>query len=585
MHRELRRTTIFTTLLILGTSAVAAAQPAPQPIAIEHVTVLPMDSERRLEDQTVLLRDGRIEAIGRSGDVEVPSGAERVDGRGKFLVPGLADMHVHFRTEPEYFDTYGRLYVTNGVTTVLEMNSAPELLDFRDRIAAGDALAPTIFTMRMAPNGGTYREAYRFSQEARADGYDLIKVYGQVPGAAFRGLAAAARSGDGLAFAGHLNRIDVTWEEQFELGMSAVAHAEEYLYVGLGYSNGDLSQPLEETLDETRISNFANTTARHGTAVIPTLTAFATITDQSADVAEVMSRPHVSYVPSAVQYRTRWLPLELNRYASAFSDPGHPVRLRAALRYQERLVDALDAAGVRILAGTDAPLPGVVPGFTLVDEIVRLHEAGMSRRDALAAATVEPGRYIGRTVDGAAPFGTVTVGARADLLVLDADPLRDLETLRRPTGVVLRGRWLPRTELDAELERVLEENRAREPEPIERMYHAVEGGLSLDSLRALFADPASSPDTEGEARSLLNRLGYGLLGSGRVEDAVEIFRLNVELHPDYANGFDSLGEGLATAGRTEEAIRMYERAIELDPDGGTGRNARRQIERLRARGI
>src|SRR5690606_26498791 len=159
------------------------------------------------------------------------------------------------------------------------------------------------------------------------------------------------------------------------------------------------------------------------------------ILGQTVDIDSVMARPGVARLPAGL-YEALWEP-SVNRYAAQFTHPQHRTNMEVALEFQRRLVTAFHAAGVRLLAGTDAPVPGVLPGESLHDELRHFVDAGLSPCEALQTATIHVAQYLGRAGD----FGEITPGARADLLLLDADPHIDLDALARPRATMLGGRW------------------------------------------------------------------------------------------------------------------------------------------------
>jgi hypothetical protein len=232
--------------------------------------------------------------------------------------------------------------------------------------------------------------------------------------------------------------------------MDAVAHAEEFIYAyfffdappGIGEADPETRRRFLENAEK-RIPELAAATARAGTWVVPNLVAYRMIVEQGKDLASVLARPETRYVPPALA--AGWQPGR-NRYDRRYP-PEVAEHMSWRLGLISKLTGALARAGVHLMAGTDAPIPGVVPGFSLHDELKLLVAAGLTPYDALRTATANPSEFLGR--DG---FGLVTVGARADLLLLDANPLSDVSNAGRPAGVMVRGRWLAASELRAMLE-------------------------------------------------------------------------------------------------------------------------------------
>jgi imidazolonepropionase-like amidohydrolase len=391
--------------------------------------------------QTVVVKDGRIVAVGPPGGVTIPADARRISGTGKFLMPGLVDAHFHLQSNEDDRRLL-RLLVANGVTSILNLYGTPSILDLRARVAAGEVQGPTIYTSgpyisdapRWQPEAD---EVERLVLEQKQAGYDLIKTHGDFSRDAFHRLCAVAHR-EGLKVIGHAPR-NLGVEPMFEERMDAVAHSEEFIYAYFFFGAPDLSQADAEVrrrfLDaaEKRIPDLAAATGRSGIWVVPNLVAYAMIVEQGKDLASVLARPETKYLPPNLL--AEWQPGR-NRY-----DRKYPPEMARHMEWRVRLLTTLTGAfqraGVPMMAGTDAPIPGVMPGFALHHELELLVAAGLSPYDALRTATANVAEFLGRSNE----FGVVAPGARADLLLLDADPLRDVGSVERSSGVMVRGRW------------------------------------------------------------------------------------------------------------------------------------------------
>lgn len=394
-----------------------------------------------LRGEDVLVRGNRIVAIGRG--ITVPQGARVIDGRGKYLLPGLADMHTHSDTAADM-----AVYLANGVTTVLNMGDASFAFIAKTMPAINDGDLPGPYIYAGFKIDGSQRYAHfmvRTPTEAReavdlakANGYSFIKVYNDLSAPAFYAIIDQARK-DHLAVVGHgVTAVGV--EKQLQAGQLMIAHTEEYLYTYFFHGNDFTAK----TSDIPRAIAF--TKKYHGfvTADIQT---YATITRQFGhpDVVRGFLRSNqIKYLPP--QNRLGWM-------HSHYQD--RKVDLRANLKFLELFTRALTNAGVPMITGTDAPpTPGMFPGYSLHDDLEKLHSIGLTPYQALVDATRTPGELLERAQPGSIPFGTVTVGSRADLLLVEENPLVNLRTLRKPLGVMTRGAWYDRSHLDALLDRV-----------------------------------------------------------------------------------------------------------------------------------
>ncbi|HSB12441.1 MAG TPA: amidohydrolase family protein [Blastocatellia bacterium] len=431
-----------------------------QVVAFINVNVVPMDSERVLTAQTVIVKDGLISALGPAAAIKVPPGALRVDGRGKYLMPGLADMHVHFEVFNEQVNpAMLRLFVANGVTTVLNLFGAPVFLQLKERVARGEILGPAIYTsgpfISNAPaSTPTPEEVERAVIAQKKAGYDIIKIHGDFSREAYHKVFEVARR-EGMRVIGHLPR-NLGIEAAFEEKQDAIAHAEEYLYAYFFFKpptrpdTPDQAGRLRWIAGQpSRIPYVAEATAKAGIWVSPTLTVYHGIGLQLQDIDAMLKRPEMKYLPPALA--TRFAPAN-NTYIRRFKKETAPVFLAQA-DLLSKLVKGLHDQGVRLLAGTDTPVPTVVPGFSLHDELRELTAAGLSPYEALRTATTNAAEFL-RTDK----FGVVSVGKAADLILVEGNPLTDINNASRRAGVMVRGRWFSEEELRKMLEAMAASN-------------------------------------------------------------------------------------------------------------------------------
>jgi imidazolonepropionase-like amidohydrolase len=424
----------------------ASRSVAQQTLAIAHVSVIDATDSTPRPDQTVLVRGNRIVMVGPARSVSVPSGARVLDGRGKFLIPGLWDMHVHTAI------VGGRemlaLYVANGVTGVRDMaGDWATLITWRREIARGELVGPRIVASGPYLEGGDVPIAHiltRTPEEGRAGvdslvrlGVDFVKVHGQLTRDTYFAIARRARE-RGIAFSGHVSRA-VGAAAASDSGQRSIEHLlaipasctpAESLALQPRYPvQGALGRCSSLPLD----SLYARF-ARNGTWVTPTFVA-------QYDVAvwpthEVPGDSLAHYLPDTLRkYVAQIFPMPDSIPPNADSVG------RAMFAKRLAQVAAMQRAGVHILTGTDAPLRNSPPGFGLHEELALLVRGGMSPFDVLRSATWEPARYLGM-LDSA---GTVMTGKLADLVLLDADPLRDIANTRRIAAVIWNGRLIDST--------------------------------------------------------------------------------------------------------------------------------------------
>jgi hypothetical protein len=444
-----------TGFLCFNSPASAAQSQAPAITAFTHVCVVPMDTNRILSDQTVLVEDGKIAAMGPA--LSVPATATIIDGHGSAcLSPGLADMHTHSDTVEDM-----KLFLANGVTTMLNMGHASEgfMDEVRPAINSGKLPGPHIYAGLLVDGSAQFdnlfvttpAEARALVDIAKTNGYDFIKVYNDLSPACFRAIIEEGREKH-MAVIGHgVTRVGL--QKQLAMGQIMVAHTEEFLYTV--FSHPDLSTPNPAILDPTppkpadipKVIAFLKRDKAFVTADLYNYAMIARQWGKPEVVRSIMQSSELRYL-SPIR-RLKW---SRSGYAE------HSGSVDANLAFLTRFTKEMADAGVPLITGTDTPsTPGVAPGFSLHDDMDSLVAAGLSHYQALAAATRTPGEFIRHSVRGNDPFGTIAVGSRADLVLSEGNPLDDLSTLRKPLGIMADGKWYSRSDLQALLDGVAKE--------------------------------------------------------------------------------------------------------------------------------
>lgn len=438
-------------LLACGSPATSAEAQIAQPptLVIRDVNVIPMDRETVLEHQTVVVRDGRIVSVAADAPAAgLPEDAVVVDGRGKYLMPGLAEMHAHVGS-PEANARILPLFALNGVTTARGMLGRPAHLALRDSLARGVVLGPRFLTSGPSFSGSdiTPDEARRRVREQAEAGYDLIKIHPGPSRATFDALAETAHE-VGLPFAGHVP-ADVGLDRALEAGYHTIDHIDGFMEAlvppdaaGAPAQGGFFGLAMVPYLDTGRIPGLVERVRDAGVAIVPTQTLMENVTSNvSGD--ELAARPEYRY----------WSREQVEGWRAnknAFlSDPDTPSADQRA-RYTEvrrQLIRALYDAGVAVLLGSDAPQIWNVPGFSTHRELQLYVEAGLTPYQALRTGTTDIARHLGE--EGRS--GVVAEGARADLILLDANPLDDIANTMAIAGVMVNGRWIDAEERERRL--------------------------------------------------------------------------------------------------------------------------------------
>lgn len=415
-----------------------SAKPKPEPlqagdIALVGATVVPMDHEGALADHTVVVRGDQILRVAPAASIDT-TGATVIDVHGKWLVPGLADMHVHTWNERDF-----AMYLLNGVTTVRDMFGSPQHLIWRKQIADGTLAGPTLIDAGPIVDGNpptwpgsavvtTADEARAVVRAQKAAGYDMIKVYGGLSVEAYTAIIAESKA-QGIWFGGHVPTA-IGIEKVLASGQRTIEHLDGYLpFKG--------APKVDKAI--------VDATVAAGVWNCPTLIVMERF-GHLDDPKSLDATPGLELVAPAT--RTQWDPR--NDFRLAKWTPERFAETRARNQAAKKLVADLFRAGAKLVLGTDTGNPYVVPGFAVHDELAFLVEAGLTPWQALRLATAAPAAMLGTP----GRFGVIAAGARADLIIVDADPLAALAALAKPAQVMVRGKLAKREALLAAVTKV-----------------------------------------------------------------------------------------------------------------------------------
>ena len=421
---------------------------------ITNVHVIPMDSEIILENQTVLISNGKFSAIGDVDKVEIPENTVVIDGSGKFLLPGLAEMHAHIpgNQNMELLEETLFLYLSNGITTIRGMLGQPYHLELREKAVNNDILSPRIFTSGPSLNGNSVKTVSDAREKVTAhqeSGYDFLKLH---PGLTLENFNEIVKTANevGITFSGHVS-IDVGVRRALEAKYASIDHIDGYLEglvpedAGADPSqNGFFGYNFTDIADRNLIPELAKMTKDAGVWVVPT----QSLMERWAGTRtpeELADEPEMKYV--AAKTRDNWI-----KTVSDYQNRPEFNREKAARFNQLRrdIIKALHNAGAGLLLGSDAPQIFNVPGFSIQHELQYMIKSGLTPYEALKMGTINPALFFNKEGE----FGVIKTGASADFLLLDANPLDDIDHVQTRSGVMVRGVWLPEEEIQKRLDRI-----------------------------------------------------------------------------------------------------------------------------------
>ena len=447
-------------LLVLFFGITTNGQNKDSTVVIRNVTVIDMLGDRPKSGLTVAVSGNRISAIGKNA--KIPSGAQVIDGAGKFLIPGLWDMHVHIFNNvsapgTNNKDTYFPLFVANGVTGVRDMFTDADdiklVSEWQKEMSAGYLIAPRIITASSIIDGvpvvnansvsvSNGEEARRAVRTFKAAGASFIKIYDNLSRESFLAIADESKKLN-IPFAGHVPK-SVTAVEASDAGQKSMEHLvrmlvacssveDKYKYLNSDEWTPAIRVEIVQSFDEKKCRQVGAVFARNGTWHDPT---------------NVVSRVGLSDDESLKKdERLKYIARGEAQYWLKFSERFNPrTRKNRELWFQRHLqiTKALHDANVSMLAGTDVGNPYIYAGFSLHDELELFVQAGLTPFEALRTATVNPAKYLGLGKS----VGTIEKGKFADLILLDANPITDISNTRKINAVIINGRYLPRNVLD-----------------------------------------------------------------------------------------------------------------------------------------
>ncbi len=427
-------------------------------LVITNVNVLTMLDDQVLQNYAVIVEEGVIKKLEPAANIDTSAFQQVIDGNGKYLLPGLSEMHAHIphpdgendRIEETLF-----LYLSNGITTIRGMLGHPYHLELREKVENGTTLGPRIYTSGPSFNGNTVQtvdEAVNKAKEQKQAGYDFLKLHPGIKLEVFDAIVNTANE-VGIDFAGHVS-VDVGIVHALESGYASIDHVDGYLEGLVPESanvnpgeNGFFGYNFAKLVDMERLPVLIEMTSENQVWVVTTQSLFTRwASPESADV--YLTQPEMHYMPASTLESWKESKNNLISGENYTADQWEKM-----MDTRKEIIRQLSGTGL-LLLGSDAPQVFNVPGFSIHHEIDALQDCGLSNFEILQTGTSKPAVFFEKQGE----FGTVETGASADMVLVSGNPLEDLDYLQQPLGVMIRGKWMDREFLDKELQKIAGES-------------------------------------------------------------------------------------------------------------------------------
>ena len=426
-------------------------------LVFQNVSIVTMADDKVLQNQSLVVRG---DSIYRMGEYTPGKNATVIDGSGKYIIPGLTEMHAHIPVAVEGNDTLVKetlfLYLSQGVTTIRGMLGNPYHLELKEQIDKGEILSPRVFTSSPSINGGSVtskEEAIEKVTQYQKEGYDFLKIHPGVKLEVWDQIEATANK-VGISYAGHVP-VEVGIHRALEAEYRTIDHLDGYID-GLipdkvefdKDAGGFFGYGFRDLVDENMIKDLVAKTKAQNVSVVATQTLF-TRWFSPDDPAEMMQADEMQYMPSKTRFSWR------QNKERMISDEDYNVEgWEKYIQIRKAILKEMDDQNVNFLLGSDAPQVMNVPGFSIHHEMKEMADAGFSNLKILMSGTVGPAKFF----EDEGEYGVIAEGASADFILLSGNPLEDISNAQKINGVMVRGNWLSKIEIDRKLKEIATRN-------------------------------------------------------------------------------------------------------------------------------
>ena len=552
-------------LAIVFIAGCSASDPALHAdVAIHNVKIVDVADGQVISDKAIVISDGMINDIVNEDSLQLYAADKIIDGGGNYVIPALADVHVHIQSRSELQN-----FVLYGVGLVVNMSSGPQHLEMREAVDSGELLGPRIilagptldgdpptnplFTTINSDNAGEIID-WIYGQ-----GYDAVKVYQQLDTDTLSIAILAARE-RGLITTGHVSR-DIGIEKALNAGQRYIAHGEELAFESFEESS--------RTYDLDTVSGLADRLSQAGITLTPMVAYLKNISRQVGDIQAYLDSKEMRLVPAATR-------ISFDQRQGWFTNREDPAAFASQITsltdFVETLTAALHERDVPLVLGTDAGFGGAIPGYGVHEELQTLVDAGLTEIAALRTATLEVGEYLEQIDPSQAPWGLIKSGYTASIVLIGSNPIEDISATQDIRGALIDGKWIAEDELMR-----LEDALARSQKVMLPLAHAFEDAIVNGDLNAAIAAIESIPaEMAGEPLISADNcvfLGYRHYYGGNRPLAGRLYELCATMHSDSSPLWIHIAKALESEGKTEAALQAYRRALELNPWYGDPRSA------------
>ncbi|MBT8219838.1 MAG: amidohydrolase family protein [Bacteroidia bacterium] len=541
-------------------------------LVLKNVNLISMESDQVIYGQNIVIKNNLIDYVGSLGNLQGLKDSKIIDGQGKYLIPGLCDMHMHI-DHPDIL----QVNLAYGITTVMNYRGLPEHLILREKATKNAIFSPNIYTT------GDYMEGYpatvpgflsfnnaddarKSVQQQKDKGYDFIKVYRNLDTLMHQAICEEAAKNN-LTVVGHLSP-DISLQQSLNAGQKVIAHTEELMY----YFNNEN--------DKSKIDDLIDLLAYYNISYTPNLSIFRSLPLQVQNLDSINSRKHIKYLQPAIFQSWRE---EFNYNHSRGKDWASFMWDR--FRFLQEVTKKIKKAGIQILASTDAPTSGAFPGLAVHEELKEFVEIGLTPYEALKTATTEPGIFIKNNIKDSEDFGLIKEGYRADLLLLDQNPLENIENTRTILGVIKNGEWYAKDSLDNTLDNL--NHIYKDVTPIVKSIEREIENENIDLAYETFRRGRSEfPDQLFLGYYTMWYAGYRFLyekraltdDPNRAHKAVIFYKMYLDQYPKLHGSHYLLGMAYKAKKDTISAIKSFEESLKLHPYNPYAKN---QLDNLR----